>query len=500
MSNSAIYALFLCTYFAFMIIVGIYHYRKTTSVDEYLVSSWNVGFWQIVGTTIATWCGASAFIGFMGMGFTTGISGIFFWVIPGVALTIIFILLFARILRRLKLYTIPDVFALRYGKNAAFIPSLFQIFVYSIPTLALQFIGLGTIFNGFFGINLQIGIVIGFALIFTYTYMGGMPSVILTDSIQTVILYIGIILLFILGIQYAGGTEKIVANTPADLFHPFGKQGFGTFLSLALTVGPFYMMWQCTWQRIYAAKDEKTAVNGLTVGFILAGLATVLSFSIGIIARGYLPLDTKPDMVFSTSLATVFPVLVGAICVTGLAAALMSSADSFIMMGSASIARDIYQQYFRPNATTTEMLNVSRYSVIGISISALIIAVFAKGIIPVYILVVKTCGAGLVFPFFALMFWKRSTRKGVLASMVSGALVTVGWNMAGNPLGIIDGVAGYVASLFFLIVVSLATKHSPDEQVVAAYFYQLDTTKYNERMKNRSVLDDVGAIGNGAAA
>ena len=78
MSGTVIYAVFLCVYFAFMIGVGFYHARRIDSVDDYLVCGWNVGFWRIVGTTIATWCGAAAFIGFMGMGFSTGISGVFF--------------------------------------------------------------------------------------------------------------------------------------------------------------------------------------------------------------------------------------------------------------------------------------------------------------------------------------------------------------------------------------------------------------------------------------
>ncbi len=72
-----------------------------------------------MGTIIATACGAAAFTGFVGMGYSSGIYGIFFWLIPAVFFGVLFVLVFGRILRRLDQYAIPDVFALRFGRNAA---------------------------------------------------------------------------------------------------------------------------------------------------------------------------------------------------------------------------------------------------------------------------------------------------------------------------------------------------------------------------------------------
>lgn len=172
----------------------------------------------------------------------------------------------------------------------------------------------------------------------------------------------------------------------------------------------------------------------------------------------------------------VFPAVIGGLIVVSLAAALMSGADSFIMMGSASISRDIYQRYLRPNQTKSQMLAVCRWSVVLISLIALVIALWGKGIIPIFILVVKTAGAGLVFPFLALMFWKKATRKGVTASTLAGCLVTVGWYMAGNPW-IIEAVAGYLVSLVVLVVVSLLSSHAPNEQIKAVYFEALDVSE-----------------------
>lgn len=478
-----LYTVYFCVYVALMMGIGVYYGRKIKSVDTYLIADWNVSFSNIVGTMIATACGAAAFIGFVGLGFVSGVQGIFFWVVPATAFSIVLAVVFGRVLRQLQQYTIPDAFALRFGRNAAFIPSISQIAIYVVPTLAIQYIGTGTIFTTFFGMELKTGIFLGFAVVFPYTFLGGLPATIVTDKIQAVILTVGLVLLFFFGVYYAGGPSEVSKVIPSYYWSPLGKTGLWSFLSLVFTVGPFYMVWQTTWQRIFAARDEKTAVNGVSVGFFLSGIILCFSFFVGIAARGFLPFDTHPDMVFTKVISEVFPPVLGGIVVVGLTAAIMSGGDSFIMMGSASVARDIYQQYFRPHATKPQMLWVSRWSTLFISVAALVIALVGRGIIPVYILAVKTVGAGLVFPFCALMFWRRATRKGVLASMVAGITVTLFWDVLGNPY-IIEGVAGYVSSLLVLIAVSLLTSHSPDEQVKAAYFEPLKTEEYTTRLSH----------------
>jgi len=473
-SNVLIYAVYLGIYILIIISIGIYHAKKSKSMDDYLVAGRDQGFWSITGTMVATLCGAAAFIGFVSLGYVGGISGIFFWIIPALFFGLLLAIVFSRVLRRSGLYTFPDAFALRFGKNAALIPAVIQTFVYAIPTLAIQFIGIGTIFATFFGINMEMGIVIGFLVVVVYMLFGGMRAVISTDAIQSVILTIGLFLLFGFGLHYAGGIETVIRNTPAEYWNPLGKSSISDFLYLALTIGPFYLVWQSSWQRIFAAKDEATARKGLVSGWLIASLILCFSFLIGIIARGYLPHDLTPDLVFTQSISTVFPPAVGGFVLIGLAAALMSGADSFIMSGSASITRNIYQQYLRPDANDRQMLKVSRLSVLLISVFGLAIALFAEGIIPVYILVLKIVGAGLVFPFLALMFWRRATQKGVIAGMVTGVVVTIGWNIAGNPF-VIQAVPGYLSSLVATVVVSLLTSHAADEQIGALYFTPTDS-------------------------
>ena len=110
---------YVVVYFAVMFSIGIYYFFKVKNTDDYLIGGWNMGFWPIVGTVISTWCGASVFIGTVGLGFTVGASGYVRFSFASVLFTLILILIFGRALRRQRLYTLADLFGQRYGATVS---------------------------------------------------------------------------------------------------------------------------------------------------------------------------------------------------------------------------------------------------------------------------------------------------------------------------------------------------------------------------------------------
>src|SRR5699024_5083696 len=101
----------------------------------------------ITGTIISTNAGAAVFIGWMGLGFTVGFSGYFKFALVAYFFSLLLVILFAKPLRRQKLFTLADLFTARFGGRTGMVPSLISAFVYSVPTLALQLIGMSTVFN-----------------------------------------------------------------------------------------------------------------------------------------------------------------------------------------------------------------------------------------------------------------------------------------------------------------------------------------------------------------
>lgn len=476
------YISYIVLYFILMFTMGIYYFFKVKTYDEYLIGGWNTNFWPIVGTIISTWCGAAVFIGWVGMGFTVGLSGYFKFALPGILFCLLLIIVFAGPLRRQRLYTIADLFGERFGGKSGIIPSVLSAFIYSVPTLALQMVGMSSIFTIVLGIDVNTGIALSFILIVSFTILGGLPATIITDAIQSIIVIIGIIVLALSSINFAGGFENIIANTPSDYISPLGAEGLGSILLYALSVGPFYLIWQSTWQRIFASKSEKIAKKAGITGFIIAGLISILPYTIGVIARQYVPTDMNPDLIFSYITAELLPPSIGGIVFIGLLAALMTGATSFILQGSSNLTRDLYQRMVRPNANNKQLMLSARISVIIISLLGLIAAYFVTNIETAYQWALRLSATVLVFPFLAVMFWKRVTKKGMIWSMIAALIATMSWPYLG--LNIDHTIFGFSVSILTLVIVSLLTKHDDSEQVRAVYWNDLDSANTTETKSN----------------
>lgn len=476
------YLFWIALFVVVMYAIGVYHYRHVTGADEYLIAGWNVGFWPIVGTFVATWTGSAAFIGAVGLGYTFGISGFTRFALPAVLVSILLCLIFAPLIRRTKLYTLPDLFDERFGKPAGFIPALLSAFIYSVPTLALQIVAMGYLFNTLFNIPLWGALVLSWAIIYGYTMLGGLPSVIITDSIQSIVLLVGIVLMGVATWIYAGGMNEIAAAIPETHFTFLGADPLDTIF-FALAIGPFYLVWQSTWQRFYASRSESVARWGGFTGFLFAGvLLGLISLGIGMAARSFLQSEEiAPDAVFYTVLQDVLPPFLGGVLAMGLMAALVSGGDSFIMQGGSNLTRDIYQRYANPAASPGELLRISRWSVTVIAVLGLVVSFAVTDIVTLYSYALKWIGVTLVIPFLAIMFWRGVTKTGIIWSMALALAVTVIWEFVGNrPFGVHEALAGYVVMLVSLVSISLVTRHAPGEQVIALWHDDLQKSEATE--------------------
>lgn len=465
------YATYTIVYFLFMFAVGIYFFTKVKTSDAYLIAGWNMGFWNITGTIISTNCGAAVFIGWVGMGFTVGMSGYFKFAFPALLTSMALVYFFSRPLRRQRLYTLADLFSERFGGRVGILPAVFSAFVYSVPTTALQIVGMSTIFKIAFDIDIPTGIALAFALILGFTILGGLVATIVTDAIQSVIVIGGIVVLAIAAVRFGGGFDGIAANTPEHYLSPLGEDGLGDVLVFAITVAPFYLVWQSTWQRIFASRTESIAIRAGMTGHVIVLLVAVLPYMIGVIARQFVPLDTRPDLVFSYVTLELLHPAVGGIVLVALLSALMTGADSFILQGSSNLAHDFYGRLINPGATEKQKMFVARASVVIIAVLALGVSYLLTDIIALYQWALRVSATTLVIPFLAVMFWRRATGKACVASMLAASAVTVLWPLAGTD---VDPVfPGFLVSFAVLVGVSLATPHSTAESVKAVYWEDL---------------------------
>ncbi|HIW99559.1 MAG TPA: sodium:solute symporter family protein [Candidatus Nesterenkonia stercoripullorum] len=451
-----------------LFVVSLVATRTVKTADNYIMGDFKMGFFPICGSIIATVTGSAALIGGAAQGFNLGIS-YSITVISFVGFTIVSMLLLGPIIRRLKLYTLPDLFARRFGKASALLPALIIAFMYMTPTFGMQLVGMASILSSITELPYIWGILLGFVVIIAFTMIGGLPSVAWTDAIQTVVILAGVALTFIFGIIYVGGPTEFVRSAPSDLLS-FGSIGTTEMLNWFLVFGPFYIVWQTTWQRITAARSVKTGMSAVIVGFIISGIIGVMAILIGIAGVQVFPAETNPDSVYTMFIVDLFPDWFGGLLMVSLLAALLTGATSFLLSGAINISKDIYQGWVNPQADDERILKVSRLSVAAMAFLGLLIALLIEDIIAIYQVALSFTAASLVMPVMAAMFWRRATKAGVIVSIVGAVAAALLWRIAGQPLGIHEIGPGLVVSAVLLVAVSLGTAHSPDEKVTA-YFH-----------------------------
>lgn len=465
------YLSYIVVYFLFMFGIGFYYFLQVKSADDYLIGGWNMGFWPIVGTVISTWCGASIFIGSVGLAFNYGISAYFKFSIAGLIFTFILITAFGKCLRRQKLYTLADLFGQRYGAKVGILPSILSAFIYAIPTTAMQYIAMNTIWTTIFGMDPTIGLILSTILIFAFTVLGGLPGTIITDALQAILIIAGIFILAYSAVNFAGGADTVITQTPSEYLSPAGPFGGLEVFLYFLSVGPFYLVWQSTWQRIFAAKSEKVAFNANITAVFVCSVVLACPIVVGVAARFFLPLDTHPDMIFSIVTRDLLPPYIGGFIYCALLAALVTGANSFILQGSSSLTYDLYKRLINPNATNKQMMFMSRITVLFVSVAALFVAMNFSGILIIYQWALRLTATTIILPFLATMFIKRTTKTGVLAGMLGGLISTLVWPLLGITFD--QTIFGFLFSFIGLVIGTLISKYSDEEFPVAVMYEDL---------------------------
>lgn len=462
------YLVWIVGFLLLLFAVSVKSARTVKTADDYAMADFSLGFFPICGSVIATVTGSAALIGSAGKGFEIGVS-YFITAISFTLFTVVAVLVLGPTIRRLRLYTVPELFARRFGRLSALIPALIVGFLYMTPTFGMQLVGMSAILSSITELPFFWGIVLGFAVTLAFTLIGGMPSVAWTDAVQTVVIVAGVLITLVVGIAYVGGPDAVVEATPERLLS-FGSIGFKELLNWFLVFGPFYIVWQTTWQRLTAAKSTTVGISAVVTGFVISGLIALMAIFIGIAAVQAFPAGTDPDTIYTSFVAEMFPGSIGGLFMVSLLAALLTGATSFLLSGAINISKDIYQGWVNPAADDERILRVSRLSVGFMAALGLLIALWVEDIIAIYQVALSFTASALVAPVLAAMFWERATKTGVIVSTVGALAATLLWRIAGQPFGIHEIAPGLVASAVLLVVVSLLTSHSRDEQVTA-YFH-----------------------------
>ena len=345
----------LTVYVCLTLGVGVYAGSKVKGSSDFLVAGRRLGLVLSTGTLAATWFGGGIVVGASSEAYKNGFMGVIADPFGAALCLIVAGLFYVRTMRRMGLTTIASFFEVRFGRHARLIAALCTIPTY-IGWVASLMVAFGRVVQVVAGVDPDLGIWIGAAIVLFYTTAGGMWAVTLTDFIQVTVLVLGLVFLAPTILADAGGWETIRAQIPDSSFHLYPHNGdgaawFGYFRDW-LVIGLGNLAGQDLIQRSLSSRNENIAQNSAYLSALLYLTVGLIPVFLGIAGRVVLPDLEDPDLVMMKLGTTYLPPVALAIFLGALISALLSSADS-ALLAPASVRSSLTSSVPKSNVAST---------------------------------------------------------------------------------------------------------------------------------------------------
>jgi SSS family solute:Na+ symporter len=288
----------------------------------------------------------------------------------------------------------------------------------------------------------------------TYTLLGGQHSVVRTDTVQSLIIIIAILVSIPLCLNKVGGVLSLKETLGADAFS-FPVNSHFTWKTLAtylFLVGSSYLVGPDIYSRIFCARNKKTARSATLIVALASVPFAFMIALIGMSARVLFP-QINPEASFPTIISHIFPVGLNGLIIAALLSAMMSSADTCLLTTSTILSMDVIKPFLKLDLSEKRLLFLSRFFIVLIGLLSLLVALWLKGVISSLLLGYTVYTSGLVFPIL-LGFWRHKlklNRTGAISAMVAGG----GLALFGKLMGLGDfGLYGFFLSGLILVSVS----------------------------------------------
>ena len=357
-------------YLAGMVGVGLWFAKKHTDFDDFFLAGRSLTTPLLITTLISTYYGVDVLFGDSQLGFTDGVVAWFGYARPTYAFFLIAAFLLAQRLRKEDFKSLPDILDKYYGKNTRYVSAVTS-FIYSLPALSLY--GFGMLGDVILGWEPIIGMLVLGGIGLVYTLTGGFWAVVLTDSIQFVMMCVVLALAFPFAMNLIGGFDSMVEKLPSSYFDTMGDLSIWLIIIYAST-GLAILVEPTFYQRIFAAKSYKNVRNALVIGIFIWGsydwIITILAMAaktgtlMKIMGDPIIDPGVAPDAALLSIMVAALPVGALGLFMAGVLSTEMSTLDSYCLVAGGNVAYDIYKPAFKPDATDDELIRTTRYGIL----------------------------------------------------------------------------------------------------------------------------------------
>ena len=473
------FLVFLAIYIAILLGIGLYFSRRQRSETDFWLAGRELGPISIGLAAASAWTTASALLLATGLFLLYGIGSIWIWVFPNIAGLAIIAAISGRI-KNIPALTQPELMEIRYDPMIR-APVAIAVTIMMILFSVTDFIGFKMVLGTFFGIEPIFAIAIMAVSVALYVGVGGFRAVVWTDMIQYILLagLAAYVAHMALGLSANEGVSLIAASSMlgADWWDIFSMGGILGALVFIVALVPGWVAEQDPWQKVWAARDDRSAKRGLLLGATL--LVLIYSFCL-LAAIGLSVIYPRPgnemeaEMLYLRIISDNVPGWLLGLLTIGFAAASMSCTDTFATSGASCLSRDLIQRHLWPTATVKEMLILNRILIVIMVFISALIALNVDSIMDAVIIATVIGTTSYFFPIIGGLYWKRATKWGAMAALVAGGgtqILLVSYEQfwlkapldSISPYMVEHGVlVGLSLSALFFVGVSLATRQAED--------------------------------------
>lgn len=489
--NSYTIGFTFAVYLLVMLGIGIVAYRRTHNLSDYILGGRSLGPWTSAISAGASDMSGWLLLGLPGAAYISGISAS--WIAIGLLIgTWLNWLIVARRLRSYSFHandslTLPDFFANRFRDNTHLLRVISAIFIlaFFLFYTSSGLVAGGRLFETVFGLDYTMAVTVGTLTIIAYTFIGGFLAVSWTDLIQGLMMAAALAIVPIIAFADLGGAagagEALAAESEfmlswfRDASSGEALTAIGIISSLAWGLG--YFGQPHILARFAAIRSEKDIPAARRIAVSWSALTLFCAIAVGLLGVGFVSRELDDsETVFMIMVNLIFHPVIAGILLAAILAAIMSTADSQLLVSSSALTDDFYKALLRKNASQNELVWVGRFAVVAIAVIAYLLALNPEATV-LDLVSYAWAGFGAAFGPALIMslFWRRMNQWGALAGIIVGGVTVVVWaELSGGLFDLYEIVPGAVFAYLAIIVVSLATQEPSNE--ITAEFDTLDRT------------------------
>lgn len=476
-------------YLSAMLVLGLVAYWRTRDLSDYILGGRSLSSGVTALSAGASDMSGWLLLGLPGYAYASGVEA--GWIALG--LLVGTYLNWRLVALRLRVYTqladnaltLPDYFERRFADPSRLLRviSAFFVLLFFLFYTSSGLVAAGKLFNAVFGMPYVWAVAAGVLSVVAYTFVGGFLAVSWTDVVQGLLMALALVLVPLIGLAALGGwsmaAERIGDANP-HLLEPLVGAGGDPLSAVALLSligwGLGYFGQPHILARFNAIHSPGAMPTARRIAMSWVAVTLLGAVMVGLIGDAYLAdhlTGTDAEKVFMVLTATLLHPIPAGICLAAILAAIMSTADSQLLVASSALAEDFYKALLRPSASQPELVRIGRMGVLLIAAVAFLLALNPDAKV-LELVAYAWAGFGAAFgPALLLsLYWPRMTRNGALAGILVGGITVVVWKqLEGGIFDLYELVPAFAFASLAVIVVSLLDKPAPS--AVTEQFRQL---------------------------